>query len=38
MVAGRDSTTNFKVTYLVEIYICGKELMKTNGIANNAEL
>ena len=38
MVAGRCSTTNFKATYLVEIYICGIELMKTNGIAINAEL
>jgi hypothetical protein len=36
-VAGRGSTTNFKAIYLVEIYICGKELMKTNGIAFNAE-
>jgi hypothetical protein len=34
----RGSTTNFKAIYLVEIYICGKELMKTDGIAINAEL
>jgi hypothetical protein len=38
MVVGRSSTTNFKAMYLVEIYICGKELMKTNGIDINAEL
>jgi hypothetical protein len=38
MAAGRGSTTNFEAICLVEIYICGKELMKTKAIAINVEL
>ena len=38
MVSGRGYATNFNIIFLVEIYFCGNELMKTDGTAIIAEL